>query len=75
MSSLTNQEKSSRRYESLTKLAELFADKDDDFKTFCYNNKEEKYEITWRKWETYLKNKFEAGARISTVIESSVSGD
>lgn len=71
---LTNQEKSARRYEIMNNIAQVFAETNPEFKTFCWSEKEEEFDITWRKWETYLKQKFESGAQIRTVIESSASG-
>jgi hypothetical protein len=70
MTRLSNQEKSARRYESLTKIAELFAETNEQFKETCWEEKEDKYMVTWRKLETFIKRKFEAGEKIKIVVES-----
>ena len=72
---LTNQEKSARRYASLTAFAEQCAKENQAFNDFCWDENEEKPIPTWRKLETFIKRNFEAGAKITLVIESRVGGD
>lgn len=73
MSKLSNQEKSARRYEALTKVAEKTAKENDAFQEFL--KQKGNVDPTWRRLETFIKNMVEQGKEIRIVIDSSVSGD
>lgn len=76
MPRLSNQEKSKRRYQALTKIAEQFAQENKDFQYFLViKGENESVPPTWRRLETFIKQQFEAGAKVRIVIESGTSGN
>lgn len=77
MPRMSNQEKSARRYETLTKIAELFAKQNKDFQEFLEKKQknEEPVEPTWRRLETFIKQQAESGATVKIVIESGGGSD
>ena len=62
---LTNKEKAATRVAVMNKIAEMIAKDNSAFREFLAVK-----EPTWRRFETFMKNRFEAGGRLEIVLDS-----
>ena len=73
MTKLSNQEKSARRYGTLTQIAEQTFSENQAFREFLIAKAKngDPVDPTWRRLETFIKQQFESGASVKIIIESS----